>query len=466
MNTVGRSCSSRLFKLLSAQTASNVPRVFNRSQCYKAVNRRAITEIKNLRRDLPNEGTDRRTLPETLHARIRATGPITVATYMREVLLNPTAGYYSTKDHVFGSSGDFITAPEIGQIFGELIAVWCINELQKFNYDGEIQLVELGPGKGTLMQDMLRVFERFGLSKDRISVHLVEMSPHLQRVQGDRLCNGQVLRTAADQHEPYVQQGSTSSGVAVRWYTDIVEVPKQFSIVIANEFFDALPVNIFCKDPAEASAPWKEVLVDIDVKQTEPAFRFIQSTKATPYSVVFGKRFNEKGSLLQDRNRVEISFEMEQIAQSLAVRMDAYGGFGLVIDYGHEGNKMDTFRSFKQHKLHDPLQDPGSADLTVDVDFGLLKHFLEQDGKAFTLGPVGQGAFLEAMQGTERLKSLLNVTTDEKYRHMLSDGYDVLTNPDKMGERFKLLSIFPASLKNFLLTSNKVAGFQTKESNQ
>ncbi|XP_058125699.1 protein arginine methyltransferase NDUFAF7 homolog, mitochondrial [Anopheles ziemanni] len=464
MNTIlGKSCNSRFLKLLLTQASSNVLRVSNRTQCYKPVSRRAIAEIKNLRRDLPSEsnnGADRRTLAETLHARIRATGPITVATYMREVLLNPSAGYYSTKDQVFGSSGDFITAPEVGQIFGELIAVWCINELQKFNYDGEIQLVELGPGKGTLMQDMLRVLERFGLSKDRLSVHLVEMSPHLQRMQGERLCDGKVHRTTVDQHESHVQQGLTSAGVGVRWYTDIVEVPKKFSIVIANEFFDALPVHIFCKESTEAGSAWKEVLVDIDAKQTGPAFRFIQSSKATPYSVVFGKRFNENESLLQERNRVEVSFEVEQFAQSLATRFDAYGGFGLVIDYGHEGNKMDTFRSFKQHKLHDPLQDPGSADLTVDVDFAFLKHFLEQDEKAFTLGPVGQGAFLEAMQGSERLKSLLNVTTDDKYRQILKDGYDVLTNPEKMGERFKLLSIFPASLKNHLLTSNKVVGFE------
>uniref|UniRef100_A0A182N223 type II protein arginine methyltransferase n=1 Tax=Anopheles dirus TaxID=7168 RepID=A0A182N223_9DIPT len=445
------------------ESVSRTVRVFSRPQCYKAVNRRAITELKNLRRDPPKDapvaGSDRRTLAEALHARIRATGPITVATYMREVLLNPTAGYYSTKDHVFGTTGDFVTAPEIGQIFGELVAVWCINELQKFNYDGQIQLIELGPGKGTLMQDVLRVFERFGLSKDRLSVQLVEMSHNLQRSQAERLCHGTVHRTTSDENEPHVQEGTTASGINVRWYSDIVEVPKGFSIVLANELFDALPVHVFCKQPQEDGAAWKEILIDIDPEQKQPVFRFIQSNKATPYSVVFGKRFGSKKQLLQDRNRIEVSFETEQIAQNIAKRLEEHGGFGLIIDYGHAGEKTDTLRSFKKHKLHDPLQDPGSADLTVDVDFGFLKHFLEQDEKAITVGPVSQRLFLEAMQGSARLKNLLAVTKDENYRNMLKNGYDELTNPSKMGERFKLLSIFPSSLKNFLLDSDKVAGF-------
>ncbi|XP_053675293.1 protein arginine methyltransferase NDUFAF7 homolog, mitochondrial [Anopheles nili] len=382
---------------------------------------------------------------------------------MREVLLNPSAGYYSTKGKVFGTGGDFVTAPEIGQIFGELLAVWCINELQKFNYDGKIQLVELGPGKGTLMQDMLRVFEKLGLSKDRISVHLVEMSPLLQQVQAERLCNGKSHRLSIDEDDSHVQEGTTNSGVSVRWYSDIVDVPKGFSIVIANEFFDALPVHVFCKKAKEDSAAWKEVLVDIDPKQSEPGFRFIQSSKATPYSVVFGKRFDSKAHLLKERTRLEISFEAEQIVQNIAKRFEKHGGFGLIIDYGHEGDKTDTLRSFKNHQLHDPLQDPGSADLTADVDFGFLKHFLEQDETAITLGPVPQGVFLEAMQGSTRLKSLLNATADENYKVILQQGYEELTNPSKMGDRFKLLSVFPSSLKSFLQASNKVIGFEPKE---
>ncbi|XP_049297055.1 protein arginine methyltransferase NDUFAF7 homolog, mitochondrial [Anopheles funestus] len=468
MNALGRCCKYRLQAFLCTNaTFKGTARVITRSQCYKAVNRRAVTELKNLRRDPPKESSvaagDRRTLAQALHARIRATGPITVATYMREVLLNPAAGYYSTKENVFGTAGDFVTAPEIGQIFGELVAVWCINELQKFNYDGQIQLIELGPGKGTLMHDVLRVFQRFGLSKERLSVHLVEMSSNLQRIQAERLCSrGSVQRTPSDTAEPHVQEGTTSSGINLRWYTDVVEIPKGFSIILANEFFDALPVHVFCKEPKEEGALWKEILVDINADQKEPSFRFIQSNKATPYSVVFGKRFESKEQLLKDRNRIEVSFETEQIAQMIAKRIDENGGFGLIIDYGHEGDKMDTLRSFKSHKLHDPLQNPGSADLTVDVDFGFLKHFLEQDEKAVTIGPVSQGFFLEAMEGSARLKSLLSSTADENYRKILTQGYDELTNPAKMGERFKLLSVFPSSLRQFLLASNKVAGFERK----
>ncbi|ETN61370.1 hypothetical protein AND_006966 [Anopheles darlingi] len=469
MNAVKCNSVRRLLGYLTADSiTSSSYRRLDRTFCYKAVNRRAVTELKNLRRDLPADrhgtGNNPKPLADQLQARIRATGPITVASYMKEVLLNPSAGYYSTKDTVLGSGGDFVTAPEIGQIFGELIAVWCVNELQKFNYDGHIQLIELGPGRGTLMQDVLRVCEQFGFTKDRVGVHLVEMSAQLQHTQAERLCNGRVERGIPS--DCYVQRGTTASGIEVRWYSDVAEVPKGFAVVIANEFFDALPAHVFCKETTEGSAggaSWKEVLIDINPAAANgPGFRFIQSNKATPYSVVFGKRFNEMDRLLQGRNRVEVSFEMEQIAQNLAQRFSEHGGFGLIIDYGHEGDKMDTFRSFKDHKLHDPLVSPGVADLTVDVDFGFLKHFLQQDDKAIALGPVSQGAFLKAMQGAARLENLLKATTDEDRRKMLVSGYDELTNPTKMGERFKMLSVFPAALKQHLQTANNVIGFDSQ----
>ena len=249
---------------------------------------------------------------------------------MKEILTSPQSGYYMSRD-VFGQQGDFITSPEIGQIFGELIAIWCLAEYQKLGSPQTLQLVELGPGRGTLIQDLLRVFGHFEIS-ETMSIHLVELSPYLSKLQSHKLCYSS---TEVDiNSSPYYRVGETLGGTKVFWYNRIEDIPKEFSIILAHEFFDALPIHKLQRD----GKMWKEILVDFDPSEKE-LFRYVLSRNETPISKLYSlMQPNEK------RNHVEISPESDSIAQHIAERLENHGGFGLVMDYGHVGEKEDTFR--------------------------------------------------------------------------------------------------------------------------
>lgn len=250
---------------------------------------------------------------------------------MRDILTSPYSGYYMSKD-VFGQKGDFVTSPEIGQIFGELVAVWCITEHQKIGSPDPLQLIELGPGRGTLIQDVLRVFAKLDMSSS-ISIHLVELSPYLSKLQAQKLCYSSAEMNPQSQ-TPYYHMGETLTGVKVFWYKRIEDVPRDFSIILAHEFFDVLPIHKLQKD----GDIWKEILIDIDPSEKEK-FRYVLSRNETPISKLFQTLCSD-----EQRSHVEISPESDLIASHLAERLEADGGFGLIMDYGHLGDKEDTFR--------------------------------------------------------------------------------------------------------------------------
>lgn len=179
-------------------------------------------------------------LANFIKSKISLTGPITVAEYMKIVLTNPSGGYYMKRD-VLGKNGDFITSPEISQLFGEMVAVWIINEWQKIGSPKPLQLIELGPGRGTMMADILRVFNSLQLS-EFISCHLIEISPELSKIQDQLLC---VESKDHKESSLSYKSGITKNNVAVSWYVNIHNVPRKFSFVLAHEFFDALPVHKF-----------------------------------------------------------------------------------------------------------------------------------------------------------------------------------------------------------------------------
>lgn len=316
-------------------------------------NRNYYTVDSNKTEKLKNDFS----LARCLYAKIKSTGPITVADYMKEVLINPLAGYYMHKD-VFGNTGDFITSPEVSQIFGELIAIWFLNEWSKVGSPKPVQIVELGPGRGTLSQDILRVFSHFNCLK-AASLHLVEVSPTLSDIQARNLCMQSHI--VPDKNSIIYRQGISHEGIPVNWYRHLSDVPNAFTLLVAHEFFDALPIHKFQK----TDRGFREVLIDIQPGEAI-AFRYVIANEETPAV----KSFLNK---IEKREHVEVSPESIILMQQIAERLEQNGGFGLIADYGHEGNGTDTFRAFKKHKLHDPLIDPGSADLTADVDFSALK---------------------------------------------------------------------------------------------
>ncbi|XP_023709440.1 protein arginine methyltransferase NDUFAF7, mitochondrial isoform X2 [Cryptotermes secundus] len=371
-------------------------------------------------------------LARQLQAKIKAMGPITVAEYMKEVLTNPVSGYYMHRD-VIGETGDFITSPELGQLFGEMVAVWCFNEWQKMGSPIPLQLVEMGPGRGSLAEDVLRVFERFGAGNE-VSLHLVEVSPRLSQIQAQKLCV-KTVRPSKSSHT-YYQLGTTATNIPVFWYNSIQDVPRQFSCYLAHEFFDALPIHKFQR----TEAGWREVLIDIDPAAGSEKFRYVLSRTSTPASKTLIKA-DEK------RDHVEVCAESGVILEHLATRLEEDGGFALFADYGHDGSKTDTFRGFRNHELHDALVDPGSADLTADVDFSYIRACTED--KLLTFGPVTQRHFLKQMGIDMRLQILLQ-NCGEKQKENLLLGYHMMVDEDKMGERFKLFSLFPSVLKDHL----------------
>ncbi|XP_048736959.2 protein arginine methyltransferase NDUFAF7, mitochondrial-like isoform X2 [Ostrea edulis] len=332
-----------------------------------------------------------------LTTRIKANGPLTVAEYMKEVLINPVT----------------------------LIGIWCVYEWQQMGKPDKLQIVELGPGRGTLAADMMRVFSQFQEFNKAVTLHLVEVSPKMIQLQSQALTGS----TTPDDTVAEYQSQKTKFGPDVHWHRFLDQVPKERSCFIAHEFFDVLPIYKFQKKDGE----WNEVMVDI---QEGGGLRFIMSRGPTTNAKAFLTHMTDS----DERDHVEVSPESGNLVQKMSQRISDHGGRAMIIDYGHDGTKTDTFRGFKDHKLYDPLQNPGSADLTADVDFAYLKHCCGDKVKTF--GPVTQNNFLNGMGIGVRLQVLLK-NADDKTRKALLESVKRLMHPQEMGDAFKFLAIAP-----------------------
>ncbi len=214
------------------------------------------------------------------------------------------------------------------------------------------------------------------------------------------------------------------------------DVPAGFSFFLAHEFFDALPVNKFVRGGPEDA--WNEVLVDVDAHGD--ALRFVRAKDKTPAATLI--------DLGEAKTELEISLQSGVLINQIRDRIVTQGGALLLVDYGHEGDKGDTLRGFKEHKLHDPLADPGEADLTADVDFAYLKREVARGGDALCYGPVPQRSFLHELAIQVRAQVLLKACSDDERRQEeVMSAYRMLTDADKMGERFKMLAVFPATME-------------------
>ncbi|XP_053204489.1 protein arginine methyltransferase NDUFAF7, mitochondrial-like [Panonychus citri] len=370
--------------------------------------------------------------------RINFNGPLTIADYMKLVLTCPSSGFYMKQD-VFGRSGHFITSPEISQIFGELIAVWFINEWQRFNSSRPLRIVELGPGRGTLASDISRVLNQFSFVRDQASLHLVEISPHLVQIQEQHLC-GNVSVLGKDNFTRHDSQ--TKLGLPITWYRSLDQVPEApgFTVYIAHEFLDALPIHKFQKNEA---GEWREVLVDINANEE---LRYVLSRHPTPASKLLITQNHHDLNL----DHLEICPEAALVVENISKRLNNNDGCALICDYGYDENdtkSRDTFRAFRDHNQWDPLKEPGSADLTADVDFGYLKRHVADQSHFY--GPIDQKSFLENLGIGVRLAMLLK-TADEKQKEDLVSGVRMIL--DDMGPRFKFMSMFPRYSKHLFKT--------------
>jgi NADH dehydrogenase [ubiquinone] 1 alpha subcomplex assembly factor 7 len=337
-----------------------------------------------------------RPLRDELQELIALEGPLTVERYMALCLQR----YYGSRDPL-GRAGDFITAPEISQMFGELLGLWAAATWQIMGAPSPFRIVELGPGRGTLMSDALRATARVPGFLEAARVDLVETSSALRDRQAAML-------------------GRASAKIS--WHASLEEVPPGPAIVIANEFFDALPVRQFVR----TERGWCERLVGLEGDR-----------------LAFGLAADAEPGLQQAGavgEVLEIAPTGARIAHALAERLARGGGAALILDYGYWGpGSGDTVQAVKRHAYTDPLEDPGEADLTTHVDFAQLAGAAASAGAAVH-GVVAQGAFLRAL-GIEARAAALKTAAGAAQAADIDAALQRLTARDAMGELFKVLAI-------------------------
>ncbi len=348
------------------------------------------------------------TLLARLKHRIKADGPLTIADYMDACLSDPDFGYYTTRDP-FGVSGDFTTAPEISQIFGELIGLWAAVVWQQMGSPDDIALVELGPGRGTLMADALRAARTVPEFRNACSVHLVETSPVLRRAQAERLAD---------------------SGTEPNWHRALRDLPAGPAILIANEFLDALPVRQFVLRQGK----WFERCVGLS-EQDALEFQTGPEVSGSRTGVSEDVRACAiEGSIVECRPYAR------RFVEQLAERAPEFPLTALIIDYGHEASAPgETLQAVRAHDFTDVLERPGQADLTAHVDFGDLRETAEHDG-LHAHGPLTQRDFLLGLGLKERCEKLI-ANADATTREYIASGTRRLVDPDQMGQLFKVIAL-------------------------
>ncbi|KAL2252431.1 protein arginine methyltransferase NDUFAF7 homolog, mitochondrial isoform X1 [Sesamum indicum] len=373
-------------------------------------------------------------------------GPITVAEYMEEVLTNPKAGFYVNRD-VFGAGGDFITSPEVSQMFGEMIGVWTMCLWEQMGQPKRVNLVELGPGRGTLLADLLRGVSKFKNFTESLQIHMVECSPALQKLQYQNL---KCLTEDGTDGNTEKKCISTITETPVSWHMTLEQVPTGSpTIIIAHEFYDALPVHQFQK----ASRGWCEKMIDVTENSL---FRFVLSPQPTPATLYLMKRCRwAETKEIAGLDHIEVCPKAMDLTQEISNRIGTDGGGALIIDYGLNRIVSDSLQAIRKHKFVDILDDPGSADLSAYVDFAAIRHSAEEFSADVSVhGPMTQSQFLGSLGINFRIEALLENCTDEQaeslrtgYWRLVGDGEAPFwEGPDEqapigMGTRYLAMAI-------------------------
>jgi len=348
---------------------------------------------------------ERSPLEVEIRRRITAAGPMPVAEYMALCLGDAEHGYYMTRDPL-GARGDFITAPEISQMFGELIGLWMAAVWKQLGAPENIRIIELGPGHGTMMKDALRAVQVMPAFRDALVVHLIEISPAL-RAQQERTLDALTTQ--------------------VLWHAALDEVPNGPAIIVANEFFDALPVN----QAVKSERAWHERQIEIDfagnlaftvARDPLPRFEMLlpPAARQAPEQSIF-------------------EWRADTVAMDIGRRIADDGGAALVIDYGHvESAVGETLQAVGQHAYADPLTTPGGIDITAHVDFQALARAVEAMG-ANGFGPVEQSQFLRRL-GIETRAAALKAKATSRAAADIDSALARLLGHDRtgMGMLFKV----------------------------
>lgn len=354
-------------------------------------------------------------LTQIIRNKIKADGPMPLSTYMGLCLGHPEHGYYMTRDP-FGKAGDFTTAPEISQMFGEMIGAWVVDTWQKIGAPEKFVLLEMGPGRGTLMEDILRVAWNVDGFRDAVQVHLMEMSPVLRKAQEKALID----------YKP-------------TWHMTLESVaslePSVPVIAIGNEFLDALPVDQY-------------TLTDTGWAQKHINFNINGSFRIHDYPLVDSKAFEQNdlpNTLFKHSlgDVVEVSHEQKKIMSDLIDIIINQGGGCLLIDYGFSNNGCgDTLQAVKDHAYCDVLEMPGECDITYHINFSNLTEQIMAKN-LMVHGPVSQSTFLKTL-GIEMRAEALKQSASNMNRPDMSQSIEAaltrLIDKDQMGDLFKVIA--------------------------
>jgi NADH dehydrogenase [ubiquinone] 1 alpha subcomplex assembly factor 7 len=338
---------------------------------------------------------------------IKSTGPMPVWRYMELCLTHPEHGYYISRDPL-GREGDFTTSPEVSQMFGELLGLWAASVWRAMGSPPLLRLIELGPGRGTMMADALRALRVLPPLYQLLNVHLVEINP--------------VLRDK--------QKAKLSAVRNIAWHDSLDDVPEGPAVILANEYFDVLPIH----QAVKRETGWHERTVELDA---EGNLQFAAAAEPMPrFEVLLPPlvRAAPVGAVFEWRPDTEI--------MKLATRVRDQDGAALIVDYGHlRSDAGDTFQAIASHSFADPLKNPGHADVTAHVDFEALMHAAEDLGAAVH-GPVPQGDFLKRLGIEARAVSLMAKAAPEvaediggALKRLIGGGRG------GMGSMFKVLAI-------------------------
>lgn len=334
---------------------------------------------------------------------IESEGPISVERYMALCLGDPEHGYYMTRDP-FGTRGDFTTAPEITQMFGELIGLWIADLYLKLDTPKSIAIAEIGPGRGTLMADAIRAMRAVPKLVERAHFYLIETSPVLTRMQQNHLA---------------------SSGAKISWLQSVDELPDDLTIIISNEWFDALPIRQYQR----VENGWAERLIGLDAERK--LILGIDTLRVLPAS--------DDVAIGTVRERAVIG---ETLMGQITTRLQTYGGAFLAIDYGSAQSGFgDTLQAVQDHRFVPVYEEPGEADLTTQVDFAALLRVAQKAG-ARIFGPIQQGDFLLSLGLQERASRLMEQADDNQKKAIVA-AFERLTNREKtgMGALFKVIAV-------------------------
>ena len=350
-------------------------------------------------------------LEESLIALIKRHGPIRVSDYMADALGHPQHGYYMTQG-AFGAQGDFTTAPEISQVFGELVGAWIVNAWEEIGSPSLFNLIELGPGRGTLMADLLRIAAIRPDFLKAVRVYLIETSGRQRYEQ---------------------QKQFRNSGITITWATDMYDVPAAPTLIVANEFFDCLPRRQFVRTTQKDEPSWRERLIGLSDGGGADMLQFVLSPELhdTPTGAPNGAK---------PEDIFETSEEARKVVHHIAERFRTHKGRALIIDYGHaQAGFGDTLQAVQNHQFCPPLHQPGLVDVTAHVDFAALSS-AAKEANLSVAGPEIQARVL-ARLGLAARAQILAAKLSGEQAQSLESGIRRLVHPEEMGTLFKVICL-------------------------